>query len=869
MTDKIDKKIKIYNLAKELNISSDTIIDFLSKKGTIAKNYLTAVEPNLVDELYSHFKKERHSAELHTKKIAHIEELKKKEVAAHVEHIAKSTVSSTTPLEKARAKRQIVKQNPAAKEVKATGSIVETTSSKSSEIISEADSKVVEPEIKIIKTTGGYVSAKDTASRGSKINLIIKGKLDLKPAITTSTQKKSDSISDINKAKKKKKIIRTQSFGTETAAKPETSFASKTKSRLSPLATKNVGKEIKETISGNNLFAPSFRASIRKNKRKKREIEVEKQIEEESQKELVLRVTEYLTVGSLASLMNKPVGEVIAKCMNLGLMVSINQRIEKDKIILVASDFGFEVEFVTEFVDDALIDVADPIETLIHRSPIVTVMGHVDHGKTSLLDYIRKASVAKGESGGITQHIGAYQVAIPNKGKITFLDTPGHEAFTAMRARGAELTDIVVLVVAAEDSVMPQTIEAISHAKAASVPIIIAINKIDKPEANPERIKQQLADRDVLVEEWGGKYQSVELSARTGKNIDVLLEKIILEAEVLELKANPNRNARCVVVEAKLDKGKGILATVLVQKGTLKIGDSFVAGIFSGKIKAIIDDEGNLQNVAEPSSPIQVLGFDGMPTAGDSLVVVENDKVARDISTRRQQIKREQDFMQIQFVTLEDIAKQIKAGQTVRDLSIIVKGDVDGSVEALADSLMKLSTDEVKILVVHKGVGGISESDVLLASTSNAIIIGFHARPNLNARKLADKHNIDIRYHTIIYNAIAEIKSALEGLLAPTVSEEVTSSIIVRDLFKVPKIGTIAGCYVNDGTIIRNNKVRLIRDGINIFEGQILSLRRFKDDVREVAQGYECGIGLDGYNDLKVGDVIESYQIVETKRKLF
>jgi translation initiation factor IF-2 len=494
-------------------------------------------------------------------------------------------------------------------------------------------------------------------------------------------------------------------------------------------------------------------------------------------------------------------------------------------------------------------------------------MGHVDHGKTSLLDYIRRTNVVAGESGGITQHIGAYQVDIGGGKQITFLDTPGHEAFTAMRARGAQLTDIVVLVVAADDAVMPQTVEALNHAQAAGVPIIIAINKIDKPGANPDKIKQQMADRNVLVEDWGGKYQCVHLSAKTGLNVDLLLEKIILEADLLDLKANPNRNARGAVVESQLDKGRGITGTILVQKGTLKIGDPFIAGIYHGKVRAMFDERGNKVLEAPPSTPVLVLGFEGAPQAGDTFIALDSEREAREISIKRQQLKREQDQKQVHHVTLDEIAKQISIGG-VKELALIVKGDVDGSVEALSDSLMKLSNQEVVVRVIHKGVGGISESDVLLAAASNAIIIGFHVRPNINARKLAENQKVDIRLYSVIYNAINEVKSALEGLLSPVISEEVTATVEVRDIFKVPKSGTVAGCYVLDGKITRSNKIRLIRDGIVIHEGSIGNLRRFKDDVREVDAGYECGLNIDNFNDVKVGDIIEAYKLVETKKTL-
>ncbi|MHB8579828.1 MAG: translation initiation factor IF-2 [Ignavibacteriaceae bacterium] len=630
---------------------------------------------------------------------------------------------------------------------------------------------------------------------------------------------------------------------------------------------REVKEAIRKTLLSMDDSIASDRASSRKKKRREREAEEERRLEEKSLEGNKISVTEFIAVNELANLMQVPVGEVISKCIELGLMVSINQRLDVETITLVADEFGFEVEFQKEYTSEALEDIPDDQSKLLHRSPVVTIMGHVDHGKTSLLDYIRNSNVVAGESGGITQHIGAYKVNVGDINYIAFLDTPGHEAFTAMRARGAQLTDIVVLVVAADDAVMPQTIEAINHAQAANVPIVIAINKIDKPGANPERIKQQLAERNILVEDWGGKYQCVELSAKSGLNVDLLLEKILLEAEVLDLKANSDRLARGVVVESQLDKGKGITGTILVQKGTLRIGDPFVAGIYQGKVRAMFDERGNKIVDAPPSTPVLVLGFEGAPQAGDTFVVVESDKMAREIGLKRQQLKREQDQKQVHHITLDEIAKNISIGG-VKELALIVKGDVDGSVEALSDSLMKLSTDEVIVKVIHKGVGGISESDVLLASASDAIIIGFHVRPNLNARKLAETQNVDIRLYSIIYDAINEVKSALEGLLSPVLSEEVTATLEIRDTFKVPKFGTVAGCYVQEGKITRNSKVRLIRDGIVFHEGEIASLKRFKDDVREVDAGYECGLNIANFNDIKAGDIIEAFKIVETKKKL-
>ncbi|MCB0747393.1 MAG: translation initiation factor IF-2, partial [Ignavibacteriae bacterium] len=629
-----------------------------------------------------------------------------------------------------------------------------------------------------------------------------------------------------------------------------------------------VDASIKRTLQCVGNTGLGGRANVRKKKRKEKH-EIEEEIQEQRQldKDTKISVTEFIAVNELANLMKVSVSEVISKCIGLGLMVSINQRLDVDTITLIADDFGFEVEFEEEYTSDVLEDIEDPEESLKPRPPIVTIMGHVDHGKTSLLDYIRKENVVAGESGGITQHIGAYKVEVEPGKEIAFLDTPGHEAFTAMRARGAKVTDIVILIVAADDAVMPQTVEAINHSLAAGVPIIIAINKIDRPGANIEKIKQQLADRKILVEDWGGKYQCVEISAKAGTNIDLLLEKILLEAELLDLKANFDRVARGTVVETQLDKGRGITSTVLVQKGTLKVGDPFVAGNHYGRVRAMFDERNNKIKEATPSTPVLVLGFEGAPQAGDTFVIVESEREAREVGMKRQQLQREQDQRQVRLVTLDDIASRIGKGE-LKDLPLIVKGDVDGSVEALADSLMKLSNDEVRVQVIHKGVGAISEGDVLLAAASAAIIIGFHVRPHVNARKLAETEKVDIRLYNVIYDAINEVKSALEGMLSPIISEKLVATVEVRETFKVPKVGTIAGCYVTDGKITRNNKIRLFREGVTIYEGQLATLKRFKDDVKEVDAGYECGLNIANFNDIKIGDVIESYETVETKQKL-
>ncbi len=641
----------------------------------------------------------------------------------------------------------------------------------------------------------------------------------------------------------------------------------KKKSIRETITEEDVTRAIRETLSGMEDSGAGFRNKLKQKKKMEREEKEARRIEEIQRESTILRLTEFVTTADLAALMGTTAAEIIVKCMSLGLMVSINQRLDKDTITLIADDYGFQVEFLDEQAAQEIIDIEDAEDTLVSRPPIVTIMGHVDHGKTSLLDYIRKANVVAGESGGITQHIGAYHVDLPDGRTIAFLDTPGHEAFTAMRARGAQVTDIVVLVVAADDNVMPQTIEAISHAQAANVPIVVALNKIDKEDANPDRVKQQLADRGVLVEEWGGKYQCAEISAKKGINIEGLMEKILLEAEILNLKANPDRIARGTVIEAHLDKGKGVLATVMVQKGTLSIGDAFVAGIYSGRVRAMFDERGNRVEKAGPSVPVQVSGFDGAPQAGDLFAVLEQETEARAIATKRQQLKREQTFKQMRPTTLDEISQDILRGGT-KELRLIIKGDVSGSLEALSDSLQKLSRDEAKVTILHKGVGPISESDVMLAAASSAVVVGFHVSPTSQARKSAENEGVDIRLYTIIYDCINEIQMALEGLLSPEIKEEITGAAEIRQVFKISKIGTVAGCYVTSGKIHRNDRVRVLRDGFPVYNSTLSALKRFKDDVREVDTNYECGMSINGFNDIQVGDIIEAYKQVEVKRKL-
>ncbi|MNG75582.1 Translation initiation factor IF-2 [compost metagenome] len=635
---------------------------------------------------------------------------------------------------------------------------------------------------------------------------------------------------------------------------------------------KEIQDQIKATLARLSGAGKSGKFAQRAKLRRQKRDDVAQHAEEAAmEQELmakVLRVTEFVTANELANLMDVQVTQIIATCMSLGMFVSINQRLDAETLTIVADEFGYQVEFIKpEDEETAELEEADTEANLVPRAPIVTVMGHVDHGKTSLLDYIRKANVTSGEAGGITQHIGAYAVKLDDDRKITFLDTPGHEAFTAMRARGAKVTDIVIIVVAADDAVMPQTKEAINHAQAAGVPIVFAFTKVDKPGANPDRIREQLSAMNILVEDWGGKFQAQEISAKTGENVDLLLEKVLLEAEMLDLKADPKKRAVGSVIEAALDKGRGIVTTVLIQGGTLRVGDAILAGSHSGKVKALTNERGERVKEAGPSVPVQILGMAGAPTAGDKLYVLESESEARTVANKRLQLQREQGMRATKHITLDEIGRRLAIGN-FKELNIIVKGDVDGSIEALSDSLLKLSTDEIQVNIIHKSVGAISESDVLLASASDAIIIGFQVRPTQNARKLAENEQIDVRLYSIIYDAIEEIKSAMEGMLAPKFEEKIVAEVEIRETFKISKVGTIAGCMVREGKINRNNDIRIIREGVVIHTGRLASLKRFKDDVKEVAQGYECGLNIDRFNDIQVGDIVEAYEQVEVKRKL-
>ncbi len=634
------------------------------------------------------------------------------------------------------------------------------------------------------------------------------------------------------------------------------------------VSEEDVQKQIKDTLA--RLTSKGGKSKGARHRRDKRDSDsakrdrIAEQIEAEKN---ILKLTEFVTVNELATMMDVPVTNIIATCMGLGLFVSINQRLDAETIAIVADEFNFKAEFVSVELQESIEEEVDEESDLLSRAPIVTVMGHVDHGKTSLLDYVRHANVIAGEAGGITQHIGAYNVKLDDGRRVSFLDTPGHEAFTAMRARGAQVTDIAIIIVAADDNVMPQTIEAINHASAAGVPIVFAINKIDKPGADPERIKGELANMNYLVEDWGGKYQCQEISAKNGINIEELLEKVLLEAEMLELRANPNKRAIGSVIESSLDKGRGYVTTLLVQAGTLKVGDILLAGSYTGHVKAMYNERGNKIEKVGPSEPALILGLNGAPQAGDNFHVMESEKEARGIANKREQLQREQGLRTQKHITLAEIGRRIAIGN-FQELNVIVKGDVDGSIEALSDSLIKLSTEEIQVNVIHKAVGQISESDVLLATASNAIIVGFQVRPSIGARKLAEKEEIDIRLYSIIYDAIDELKSAMEGMLSPEIKEEITATVEVVEVFNITKVGNIAGCLVRDGKINRNSKIRLIRDGIVVYTGTLGSLKRFKDDVKEVAKGYECGLNIDKYNDIKVGDMVEAFEEIEVKKKL-
>ncbi|PTX44463.1 translation initiation factor 2 (bIF-2) [Christiangramia gaetbulicola] len=776
---------------------------------------------------------------------------------------AEETKPTEKPAAKAEEKEEKPKQEEAPKKEEKKAEEPKKEEPKKEEVAAkeeEAKEESTTIETKYTKLSGPNFT-------GKKIDLS-----QFKKPVKKKDEKKEDDKKDNDRRKKRRRRISKDVKGGGGNA-PRGGANKGGRKRSKPITKEEpteeeVQKQVRETLE--KLQGKSSKGKGAKYRRQKRDEHRQRSADDLAQQESdekILKVTEFVTVSEVATMMDVPVTKIISACMSLGMMVTMNQRLDAETLTIVAEEFGYEVEFTTADVEETVEEVEENPEDLETRAPIVTVMGHVDHGKTSLLDYVRKENVIAGESGGITQHIGAYGVKLEGGQKIAFLDTPGHEAFTAMRARGAQVTDIAIIVIAADDDVMPQTKEAISHAQAAGVPIIFAINKSDLPTANPEKIKERLASMDLLVEDWGGKIQSHDISAKTGLGVKELLEKVLLEAEILELKANPKKLAKGTVVEAFLDKGRGYVATILVQGGTLKVGDYVLAGRNSGKVKAMQDERGNDVKEAGPSTPVSILGLDGAPQAGDTFKVMEDEREAKDIAARRTQLQREQNVRTQRHITLDEIGRRIALGD-FKELNIILKGDVDGSVEALTDSFQKLSTEEIQVNIIHKGVGAITESDVLLASASDAVIIGFNVRPAGNARQVADKEEIDIRTYSIIYDAINDLKDAMEGMLSPELKEEITGTAEIRETFKISKIGTIAGCMVTSGTIYRSAGIRLIRDGVVVYTGELASLKRFKDDVKEVKKGYDCGMQVKNYNDIREGDVIEAFREVEVKKTL-
>ena len=837
--------MRLSKIAKELNISISRLAEFLDSKGhSIDVRPTTKISQEQYDILLQEFNKDFYEKQQSSEAI----ELKKQE---------KEEIQSINNVSNDQSDAKIVEE--------------ETLNIESKDAIKKDDNLNVnkDKDIDSSKTSeqqkntiDGKKNIDENNSKNTLKGPVVTGEtIDLslfernKKNKQTRVASSSNSPESKDLRKKRRRITQSSSFNNIAKNKKNTK-------KKDEIDSGEIQKKIAETLDKLTNKGKSSSVKFRKQKRAERkEKALEEQIEADKAKS-TLKVTEFVSVGELASMMDVDPNQIISSCMMLGIMVTMNQRLDAETLTIVAEEFGYEVEFVSAEVQEAIDEEEDKDEDLLLRSPIVTIMGHVDHGKTSLLDYIRKENVIAGEAGGITQHIGAYEVTLSDERKITFIDTPGHEAFTAMRARGAQVTDLAIIVIAVDDNVMPQTKEAISHAQAAEVPIVFAFNKIDKPNTNSDSLKEQLSAMNLLVEEWGGKYQSQDISAKTGLGIDDLLDKVILESDILELKANPTRKAQGTIIEASLDKGKGYVATILVQNGTLKKGDFILAGRYTGKVKAMFDERGKSVLEAGPSKPVTILGLNGAPQAGDTFNVMDEEKEAKQIATKRNQLQREQSIRTQKHITLDEIGRRLAIGD-FKELNIIVKGDVDGSIEALTDSLLKLSTDQIQVNIIHKGVGQITDSDVLLASASNAIILGFQVRPSLSARKLADKECIDIRIYSIIYDAINAIKDALEGMHEPEMKEEILGNAEVRDVFKIPKAGTIAGSYVLDGKIIRNSQARLIRDGIVIYTGKLNSLKRFKEDVKDVQKGYECGVGIENFNDIKVGDVIEAFTEVE------
>src|SRR5882757_2579493 len=875
-----DKGIRLGQASRKLNVGHNTILDFLAKKGIKIENNpnakLTADQFAMLAKEYASSASEKLEAsgltiggkhgetpavktepEVHRKKVDEeesmlIKNLGSKDIIKHKEEAKPDKVEIEKPkLEgfKVVGKLDLEKKKTKEPEPEVKSEVKVTVEVKPSE-----PEKVVEPELELIKARAGKLQG-----------LKVVDKIDLPVASSDPTK----SAAAQHQKRPRKRI---PNFNDNKGPRPAGGGGPKGKPAPRVQKVEPTDKEIQDQIratlaqlsGGQKKFTG---AKYRKEKRQAvSDAEVER-LQQEQEQSKTLKVTEFISANDLASLMNVSVNEVISTCMSLGMFVSINQRLDAEAITVITDEFGYEIQFSTADDETEILEDADKEEDLQPRAPIVTIMGHVDHGKTSLLDYIRNTKVVASEAGGITQHIGAYDVTTKSGKQIAFLDTPGHEAFTAMRARGARLTDIAIIVVAADDDVMPQTKEAINHAQVAGVPLVFAINKIDKPGANPEKVKESLSKINILVEDWGGKYQSQPISAKTGQGIEQLLEKVILEAELLNLRANPGKTAVGSIIEAELDKGRGYVTTLMVQAGTLKVGDIMVAGSNHGRVKAMFDDTGKRVNEAGPSTPVQVLGLDGAPQAGEKFQVMETDREAREVANKRGQIMREQSIRTKKHITLDEIGRRLAIG-SFKQLNVIVKGDVDGSVEALSDSLLKLSTPKIQVSIIHKAVGQISESDVLLASASDAVIVGFQVRPSGSARKLADNEEIEIRLYSIIYDAINEVKAAMVGMLEKEMEEVIVGNAEVRDVFKISKVGTVAGTMVTDGYIKRNNPIRLIRDGIVVYAGKLNSLKRFKDDASEVKSGFDCGMGIEGFNNIEVGDVIESYEMKEVKRSL-
>ncbi|MDG1830749.1 MAG: translation initiation factor IF-2 [Flavobacteriaceae bacterium] len=849
---------RLNKVLREFNISLDRAVEFLSLNGHEVEARPTAkISSDQYNLLLEEFRSDK-SSKVESHDLSEEKRKEKEELRLKLEREQEEKLNAKSAVIQGKAKItkpvQIGKIDLEKLNLKVSKK--ETEKEKPKEEKPKLDKKEVSEAIETkkadskIKTQYKKLSGLKTVGDKIDLNKIETAKSDNKTSAPSLKRKRIRINKDVPKSSK--------------------NFVKQNKTKNTPVETsdEDVQKQIRETLEKlQGKSTTSKGAKYRKEKRDSHKLKSEEDLALNEADKKTIKVTEFITVGEIATMMEITSTEIISACMTLGIMVTMNQRLDAETLTIVADEFGYEVEFVTADIEESIQELVDSPKDLLPRAPIVTVMGHVDHGKTSLLDFIREENVIAGESGGITQHIGAYNVELKDGQKITFLDTPGHEAFTAMRARGTQVTDLVIIVIAADDDVMPQTKEAISHAQAAGVPIIFAINKIDRENSNPDKIKEKLSSMNLLVEEWGGKIQSQDVSALKGTGVDELLEKTLLEAEFLELKANPNKAAIGTVVEAFLDKGKGYISTILIQSGTLKIGDYLLAGQHSGKIKAMQDERGNPVVEAGPSIPVSVLGLDGAPQAGDKFNVFENEKEAKQIAVKRTQLVREQSVRTQKHITLDEIGRRIALGD-FKELNIILKGDVDGSVEALTDSFQKLSTDEIHINIIHKAVGAITESDVLLASASDAIIIGFNVRPTGNARQIADKEEIDIRNYSIIYDAINDLKDAMEGMLSPEFKEEITGNAEIRETFKISKVGTIAGCMITDGKIFKKSSIRLIREGVVLMSGTLASLKRFKDDVKEVAKGYDCGIQINNYNDIIVGDIIEAFSEVEIKKKI-